>query len=277
MVPTGNSGGRRRTHSGPALAALPLALVIGALIAAAAVSARAQTAPQNTAPPSIEGTARGGESLRATTGTWTGTQPITFAFRWLRCDASGESCDEISGATDRDYVVVEKDVGRRLRVRVTARNDEGARSALSAPTAAVQRAAPAEPSGVITLPSGERSVPVGSVPKDERLIVSQMSFSPSPVTSRETPITVRIRVKDTRGFVVRDALVFIRSTPKVTSGGSRQPTATDGWVTYELLPESDFPIRNGGAVQFFVKAHRAGDPVLAGVAGTRLVQVRTAR
>lgn len=97
MVPTGNSRGRRRIHSGPALAALPLALAIGALIAAAAVSARGQAAPQNTAPPSIEGTAHGGESLRATTGTWTGTQPITFAFRWLRCDASGESCDEISG------------------------------------------------------------------------------------------------------------------------------------------------------------------------------------
>jgi hypothetical protein len=29
-------------------------------------------------------------------------------------------------------------------------------------------------------------------------------------------------------------------------------------------------------VQFFVKAYRSGDPALAGVAGYRLVQVRTA-
>jgi hypothetical protein len=53
---------------------------------------------------------------------------------------------------------------------------------------------------------------------------------------------------------VRDALVFVRSTPRVTTG-NRLETATDGWVTFELQPLSTFPAKRG-AVQFFVKAYR---------------------
>ena len=83
-----------------------------------------------------------------------------------------------------------------------------------------------------------------------------------------------MRVKDTRGYVVRDALVFVRSTPRVTAGGDRQAATTDGWVTYQLAPNGNFPQpRNGYNVQFFVKAYRSGDPPLAGIAAYRLVQV----
>ena len=48
-------------------------------------------------------------------------------------------------------------------------------------------------------------------------------------------------------------------------------------MQYAVQPEGDFPSRDGYNVQFFVKAYRAGDPVLAGVAGSRLVQVATDR
>jgi len=102
-------------------------------------------------------------------------------------------------------------------------------------------------------------------------------FAPDPVTSRNAVITVRVRAKDTRGFVVRDALVFVRSTPRVTTGGDRQLTTTDGWATYQLAPNGNFPKpRKGFHVQFFVKAYRSGDPGLGGIAGYRLVQVRLA-
>ena len=58
---------------------------------------------------------------------------------------------------------------------------------------------------------------------------------------RNQVLTVRVRAKDTRGFVIRDALVFVRSTPRVTTGGDRQVTTTDGWVTYQLAPNGNFP------------------------------------
>ena len=83
-------------------------------------------------------------------------------------------------------------------------------------------------------------------------------------------------MKDTRGYYVRNAFVFVRSTPILTSTPTDAQTATDGRISYAVMPRSDFPLRNGYSVQFFVKAYRKGDPTLAGISGTRLVQVATA-
>jgi large repetitive protein len=231
--------------------------------------------PLSSVAPAITGTATPGKALIATRGTWSGKQPITFGFQWLRCTAgNGDDCVEIAGMTAAQYVVSSADVGKSLRVRVTARNDGGTQSVVSSFRNVTGTSAPPPSGGVIVLRSGEKSIPAASVPSTARLIVSEVVFAPRPVRSANDPITVRVRVKDTRGFVVRDAIVFIRSTPRVTSGGNGVRTATDGWVTYQLVPNRHFPRpRAGFHVQFFVKAYRAGDPALAGVAGYRLVQV----
>jgi hypothetical protein len=118
---------------------------------------------------------------------------------------------------------------------------------------------------------------VTSVPDNERLIVDSVSFSPSPVRSRSEPIRIVVKIEDSRNFVVRDALVFIRSTPVVTQTPPETKTGQDGTITFTVQPESDFPIKNGYAVQFFVRARKEGDRPLAGIAGYRLVQVETAR
>jgi hypothetical protein len=224
--------------------------------------------PANVTEPTISGTASVDSRLTANRGTWVGEAPITYSFQWLRCSTAGDNCSEISGATDNQYLVVDNDTGRTLRVRVTARNDVGSRSALSNQTGVVRdQTQPTPP------PSGN-SVDAGSLrAAGDRLIVSQVRFVPNPVRSRVNPITVRIRVTDQRGRAVRGALVFTRSVPRRTTGGDRQPTAADGWVEYQLQPLRHFPAVNGN-VQFFVKAYRAGDPPLGGIAGYRLVQVR---
>lgn len=233
--------------------------------------------PANTSLPSISGTPAESQFLQVSTGSWSGTSP-SFSYRWLRCDAAGNNCSDIRAATNNDYFVRDEDVGRTLRARVTARNSAGSASATSAPTSVVTGKPAPSPSGIVTLPSGERSIPVTSVPNDQRLVIDRIEFSPNPVRSRTASFTVRVKVKDTRGFVVRDALVFLRSTPLVTRATADQRTGTDGWLTITLQPEPDFPVlEEGRNVQFFVKAFRAGDPVLAGVAGTRLVQVGLAQ
>lgn len=112
-----------------ALAAIGL---LGAGSAAAAPSA-----PQNTSPPTISGTAQQGRTLTADPGTWTGTQPITFAYQWRRCNAGGNNCSDVAGATEKTRVATAADVGKTLRVVVKATNTDGSSTATSAPTATV--------------------------------------------------------------------------------------------------------------------------------------------
>ncbi len=263
--------------------AAPIAFVIFALGASAILglgatsitAAQSQYAPKNTTPPTISGTARQNETLTANVGVWTGDQPLVFEFVWQRCNAGGQNCVQLSNATQQSYVVVKADVDQTMRVRVTSRNSQGTAEATSSQTAKV--AAPAGPSRAIQLPGGLISIPVASVPADQRLIVESVGFVPNPVRSRSAPITATIRIKDTRGYVVRDATVFFRSTPIVTTEAPEARTGQDGIIRYTVNPKSNFPIRNGYNVQFFVKAYRQGDNPLAGVAGYRLVQVATAR
>jgi hypothetical protein len=174
----------------------------------------------------------------------------------------------IPNADERTYTVQPTDVGDTLRVTVTARNSQGATSAESAQTAVVTRqAAPA--------PGASRNV--SAVIPPDRLIVDQVQFTPNPIRSRSQPITVRVKVLDTDGFAVQDALVFIRSTPVVTSTPPEGRTGADGWATFQVVPQADMPLRNGYSIQYFVRARKQGDNPLAGVSGRRLVQVRTAR
>jgi hypothetical protein len=95
--------------------------------------------PRNTALPSISGQARQGRQLTVSDGTWTGSAPMSFAYKWLRCDSSGAQCGAITGATAKTYVATAADVGLRLRATVTATNPGGSGSATSAATAVVKR------------------------------------------------------------------------------------------------------------------------------------------
>jgi hypothetical protein len=74
----------------------------------------------NISPPAISGTAMEGQQLEASSGVWSGTEPITYAYQWRRCDAGGGSCVDIAGATTATYIVQAADIGSTLRIRVTA-------------------------------------------------------------------------------------------------------------------------------------------------------------
>jgi hypothetical protein len=75
----------------------------------------------NTVPPVISGTAQVGQTLTTTSGTWThDLDYLTYAYQWLRCDAAGANCVDISGATNSSYVLTTSDVGSRIRSEVTA-------------------------------------------------------------------------------------------------------------------------------------------------------------
>jgi hypothetical protein len=105
--------------------------------------------PSNTSPPTIAGTAQQGQTLTAGSGTWSGTQPINYAYQWQRCDSTGGNCAPIGGATATAYMLTAADVGSTVEVAVTASNLAGSATASSAATAVVQAASP--PPGLVAL------------------------------------------------------------------------------------------------------------------------------
>jgi len=93
--------------------------------------------PVNTAAPTISGTTTQGQTMSATTGSWTGNPAPTFAYQWSRCDQAGVNCSQIAGATSASYTLVSADVSLRVRVIVTATNSAGSAQASSALSAVV--------------------------------------------------------------------------------------------------------------------------------------------
>jgi hypothetical protein len=107
-------------------------------ISADSGAAPVSSPPVNTMPPNVSGTPQVGQKLTASTGNWNGNQPITYAYQWQQCGASGGSCGPITGATGQTYISTSADVGHTLRVIVTASNADGSASATSAATGVVQ-------------------------------------------------------------------------------------------------------------------------------------------
>lgn len=97
--------------------------------------------PRSTVLPAITGLARAGRTLTASTGTWSGSQPMAFAYQWLRCRTTAmASCTSIVGATANSYVATAADVGLRLRATVTATNGGGSSAATAIATPRVKAA-----------------------------------------------------------------------------------------------------------------------------------------
>lgn len=109
-----------------------LSAVLWTLIGVAAAIASPAAAPVNVDPPTITGTARVGEALTARNGTWDNA-PTSYRYRWLRCNQNGNSC-VLLASDGQTYRVGQADVGRTLRVRVTAVNADGATNARSEQT-----------------------------------------------------------------------------------------------------------------------------------------------
>jgi hypothetical protein len=95
--------------------------------------------PVNTVAPAISGTAQEGQTLTASTGTWSNS-PSGYAYQWQDCISAGAGCSDITGATSPTYTIQPPDVGYAIIVIVTAQNAQGGSSAMSSPTTAVQAA-----------------------------------------------------------------------------------------------------------------------------------------
>ena len=87
--------------------------------------------------PTISGTASEGQTLTESHGLWSNA-PSAYTYQWEVCDASGQNCSTMNGATGQTYTLGAFEVGHTIRVQETATNSAGAgQPAISAATAVV--------------------------------------------------------------------------------------------------------------------------------------------
>jgi hypothetical protein len=124
--------------------------------------------------PAITGMAVTDETLTATAGSYNAYPAPTFSYQWQSCISQDlATCTPISGANQATYTLLAGNVGRYLRVMVTATNNLGGRVSPSSLTGVVMPA---------TVPNNS-SLPVisGIVRDRQTLNVTSGSWSGNPV------------------------------------------------------------------------------------------------
>jgi hypothetical protein len=97
------------------------------------ITAIAAITPVNTIRPNLTGTARAGQTLSVTNGTWTGT-PTGYVYAWFRDGVT------VAGATANTYVLSAADIGFVITAVITAANTAGSTPAISNSTATINSA-----------------------------------------------------------------------------------------------------------------------------------------
>ncbi|NDA79841.1 MAG: hypothetical protein EBX92_01685 [Actinobacteria bacterium] len=96
------------------------------------ISPASASGPTPNTAPIISGTLAVGQTLSASTGSWTPT-PASYTYQWWSCSSQVEStCSLITGATNSTYTLVLNDGGNFFYVQVTALTAGGGTTAKSA-------------------------------------------------------------------------------------------------------------------------------------------------
>jgi len=224
------------------------------------------TAPTNTAAPGVKGTLQVGSTLTADQGTWDGS-PTGYAFAWSRCDANGDSCAQIDGATSATYTLLQADAAGTLRVAVTATNADGSTQFVSAPSALVP--------GTGGCPAGAGTIQIADLQPPARLSIDAATIAPL-VTLTTRTIRLHVLVTACGGRPVQGGSVFATPIPYNQFSGPERTTGADGTVTLAQKRQAGFPARsrNQHLLAVFVRATKPGDPVLGGVSTRRTVAFR---
>src|SRR6266511_3948485 len=86
--------------------------------------------------PTVDGTAVEGNELSATTGVWTGAEPLSYAYRWQFCDPA-LICTDVANESAATFTIPSGAAGSLVRVVVTATDAFGAWLSTASDTLAV--------------------------------------------------------------------------------------------------------------------------------------------
>jgi hypothetical protein len=186
---------------------------------------------------------------------------------WSRCDADGNSCATIDGATGATHRLTQAAADRTLRVSVVATNGDGSTQFTSAPTAAV-------PEAVATgCPTGTGTIQIADLQMPARLSVDKTTITPKLVSLGTHTIQLHVLVTACGGRPVQGASVYATPIPFNQFAGPEKTTGSDGTVTLTEKRKKGFPARSHKQhlLAVFVRAAKPGEPLLGGVSTRRTV------
>ncbi len=252
-----------------------LVLLMGFGVFVGVGGAASASAPKNTSPPTITGTPQQGKTLVGNRGNWS-EKPTDYNDFWVRCDETGGSCSNISGANDRaGYLLKAVDVGNTIRFKVQAKNADGSTFASSVPTAVIAAATIHAPPPTTGCPTGSGTVQVADVKPPARLLIDVQQSSPSVVHRGSQQIIVRYHVSACGGRSVQGALVYTTATPyNQLSTPDEQTTGADGFAELSFHTLSGFPVsEKQQLLAMFVRARKSGENLLGGISTRRLFSI----
>jgi hypothetical protein len=232
--------------------------------------------PRNTQRPAMSGTAQVGETLTVSNGQWSGGVS-SYAYQWQRCDANGNNCSNVAGATASTYGVRSADNGKTLRAQVTAVNASGKSSATTDRSAAVKPAGgtPAPQPQPSNGCDGSKMAAAGSLQPPVRLLIDRFTFNPGLVRPSMQGFTARIHVTDSCGRAISNAQLWSTAIPYNQTSTARGITGGDGWATLQFSLLRGFPANPGRQqiLAMLVRATKPGGSILAGVSTRRTLRL----
>ena len=203
--------------------------------------------------PTITGTYTVGATLSVVHGQYVNVDQ--YAYQWYRCNASGNGCAQILGATGSAWTLASNDLGTTLRVDETASGAAGAAApVLSGPTPVITAAAaPPQPSGT--------QQPATGSPQQSATVSPQLELGP--VKLAGTRATVHLSCSGTTGGECRGSIAFrasrhgaARTTKSRISQGDKRAS---GEVT---VAGTAFTLASGKSAALTVKLNATGRRLL---------------
>lgn len=115
--------------------------LFGSALAGGGSPAPQPVVPSNTVAPEVSGTPQVGQTINTSSGTWSGTAPITYEYRWQASTDGSSGWADIAGATSSTLTPQVQQQGLYLRARVRGTNAAG-QSGWAASASTGQIAAP---------------------------------------------------------------------------------------------------------------------------------------
>jgi outer membrane biosynthesis protein TonB len=175
--------------------------------------------PTSLAPPEVSGSTTEGDTITTSDGSWSGADPLLYAYRWERCVLPDGPCTPIPEATEPSYTLVTDDVGAALRAVVTASNELGTTAATTEMSSAIEPAEPVEP----TEPT-EPSEPTEPTPTEPTEPTEPSPTEPTEPAKPIDPVPGPVEPPDPIG---PSEPIDPPASPEVAPGGSGSQAATE--------------------------------------------------